>query len=89
MSYDKSDKNMQDIMRDMKLIAPKKEPEQLSFQKKIYKWEEKTQAQIYKILQLEVEWLQRQNPTFEFNEFSKPVGQNDGSILYQLTFKKK
>ena len=85
-----NDKSIEDVLMGMNLLTyQKQQPKTRDFYKKIYQWETKTQGQIYNILNLEVEWLQKQNTDFEFQGFSNPVGHSDGSLLYKITFKKK
>lgn len=76
--------------RFLKLFC-KKEPAAADkvFTKVIYNWKKKTQKQMYKALETEVEYLKRSNPGYELKGFSKPLFCRNDSVVYRITFKSK
>lgn len=52
-------------------------------------WRNKSQEQIYDILQIEVDYLLREHTGYKLKGFSKPHYCRDKSIFYLITLKKK
>jgi len=61
---------------------------QLHFTKEVYAYQQKTQEQIYKVLNNEVDRLVSNNPGYRLYKFGKPVKNKMGGLLYRISLVK-